>query len=251
LTDWVIPVDAEFADVHVGMRTAEIEQPAGVGGLELFHTAVLGMRPCRGAEPVELTWRRPVSATTGTAPVRLCALVTRWRTEGRSGVLSTALRLAGPDGAEVQDATVLWQVNDVVVGDADSAARVAWDFGSVPWGQHLATRLREDQEFAATTATFDGTIALRSGAHEVQFRVYRGQIIEVSRKSLTDFTFCVQASERTWVELLAAPRNDFLRRAVARQFSVRGNGFQYLRLHKALMIIIDRAREAAAEAHGA
>jgi hypothetical protein len=249
LTDWIIPVDAEFADVHVGMRTAEIEQPAGVGGLELFHTAVLGVRPCRGAEAVELTWRRP--ATLSSEPVRLSALVTRWRAEGSLGFVSTALRLAGPDGAEVQDATVIWQVNDTVFTDADAAARVAWDSGSVAWGQNLAARLREDPEFVSTTATFDGTIALRSGVHEVQFRVYRGQIMEVSRKSLTDFTFCVQASERTWVELLAAPRNDFLRRTVARQFSVRGNGFQYLRMHKALMIIIDRARDAASEARDA
>lgn len=271
MTDWVIPVDAEFADVHVGMRTAEIEQPAGAGGLELFHTAVLAARPCRGAEPVELTWRRPspasarsadaepasVSAETadaeaaGTGAVRVSALVTRWRTEGSAGFLSTALRLAGPDGTDAQDATVLWQVDDAVFADGDAAARVAWDFGTVAWGQHLAARLGEDKEFASTTATFDGTIALRSGAHEVQFRVYRGQIIEVSRKSLTDFTFCLQASERTWVELLGAPRNDFLRRTVARQFSVRGNGFQYLRMHKALMIIIDQARDAAAEARGA
>jgi hypothetical protein len=249
LTDWVVPGDAEFADVHVGMRTAEVEQPAGAGGFELFQPAVLGTRPCRGAEVVELTWRRQTAVNPG--PGRLTSLVTRWRAEGRLGFVSTALRLAGPDGTDLQDATVIWQVNDAVFSDADAAARVAWDVGSVAWGRHLAARLRDDAEFASTTATFDGAIALRSGVHEIQFRIYRGQIIEVSRKSLTDFTFCVQASERTWVELLAAPRNDFLRRTVARQFTVRGNGFQYLRMHKAMMIILNRARDAASEARDA
>jgi hypothetical protein len=249
LTDWVVPVDAKFADVHVGMRTAEVEQSAGAGGFELFQSAVLGMRPCQGAELVELTWHRRAAADSG--PTRLTSLVTRWRTEGRLGFVNTALRLTGPDGTESQDATASWQVNDAVFADADAAARVAWDFGSVAWGRHLAAQLQDDQEFVSTTATFDGAIALRSGAHEVQFRIYRGQLIEVSRKSLTDFTFCVQASERTWVQLLAAPRNDFLRRTVARQFLVRGDGFQYLRMHKALMIILDRARDAASEARGA
>ncbi|MCE3554939.1 hypothetical protein LWC33_26235 [Pseudonocardia sp. RS11V-5] len=55
-------------------------------------------------------------------------------------------------------------------------------------------------------------------------------------------TFTVEADELTWTELVTAPANEFTRFAMSGRFGMRGNGYEYLRLTKALHLIVDAAR---------
>ncbi|MGH3518973.1 MAG: hypothetical protein ACRDQ7_16435, partial [Haloechinothrix sp.] len=80
------------------------------------------------------------------------------------------------------------------------------------------------------------------GAQEVHLRVYRGRVIEVTRRAPLGATFTLGASELVWTELITGPRNDFMQRAMRGQFEVQGSGYEYLRLTKVLSVICDNAR---------
>jgi acyl dehydratase len=120
-------------------------------------------------------------------------------------------------------------------------------FATIPWGQALARRLEAHERFRSATGSWDGTVGLRCGAREVQFRIYRSRIIEVTRRTPLGATFTVGACDLTWTELLTGDRNDFLQRAMRGQFEVTGNGYEYLRLTKVLSLIVDQARGLAEE----
>jgi acyl dehydratase/putative sterol carrier protein len=124
---------------------------------------------------------------------------------------------------------------------------VSHAFGTTPWADALAERLTGDARFTSATSSWDGTIGLRCGDAEVHLRVYRGTVIEVTRRAPHGATFTLGASELTWTELVTGPRNDFMQRAMRGQFEVTGSGYEYLRLTKVLHLIIDNARALGAE----
>ena len=235
-------------DVHVGSQVTSpavrLGSATNAGQLGGLVSLIESVRPCPDAELVELTW------THGGSPAGLAHLVATVTRCGPDGDADTArvvqdLRLVDSAGCEVQQARARWRVAGVTV--ADDPVRTAYEFGSVAWGRRVGKRLAENPAFRSTTTPFDGAIGFSAGPDEVSFRIYRGEIVEVARKAVDGPTFTVDAAELTWLELLTAPTNDFVRRTMTGAFKVRGNGFQYVRMIKAVMLIIDAARAELAE----
>jgi hypothetical protein len=238
---------SEFADLVVGSTIVgaahrgveRSDSPLGPGGDLLG-----GVVPCRGARLTDLVWRQPTLAAPN-ATARLTMTITRWRAESAAGRVHGALRLVGAADELLASGESKWEVPGAQ-GTA-TPERIAWDVGSLAWGRRIADELGKDPAFASTTATFDGTIGIASGDDEIHLRIYRGAIIEVAPKALAGSTFTVWASELTWVEMLQSPRLDYVRRASSRQFTTRGNSFEYLRMFKALMLLVEQARANVAE----
>ncbi|SDU80010.1 hypothetical protein [Gordonia westfalica] len=123
------------------------------------------------------------------------------------------------------------------------------DFCSVEWGEQLRGRLHSDAAFTSSVSTWDGTVGLRCGDREVHLRIYKGQVIDVTRRALLGATFTFEAAPATWVDLMLSDTDDFMRRALRGEFSSAGNGYEYLRLTKPLHAIIMNARAMAREVH--
>jgi acyl dehydratase/putative sterol carrier protein len=162
------------------------------------------------------------------------------KTPGR-GLLHRKVRLMNQDGDVVQAGTSAALV--ATRGHEDLPA--ALQFGTPAWGEALVPELEGEPGFTAAVASYDGTIGLAVGEQEVHFRIYRGNIIEASRRSLRGADFVLSAEEDTWTEMLLGPENDFMKRAMTGQFSVRGNGAEYLRMTKVLALMVDAARRVA------
>ncbi|TYB45487.1 hypothetical protein FXF69_18820 [Actinomadura chibensis] len=151
------------------------------------------------------------------------------------------MRVLDDDDRVRSRSTVAWNA-PVELSRAEAAAWKDADFASVRWGERLRDRLAADPRFAAATRSFDGAIAFAVPDRQVHFRIYRGTVIDVARKSLDGATFAVEGADLAWVELLGAASNDFIRRTSDGHFRVQGSGYQYLRMIKAVMIMIDQAR---------
>jgi acyl dehydratase len=162
---------------------------------------------------------------------------------GDRGVVTRHMALRDTAGTVVQEGTTAV----LLAARGPGADPVGRDFGTVAWGEALAAQLAEDPTFRESLASWDGTVGLRAGEHEVHLRVYRGAVIEVSGRAALGATFTVEADELTWTELVTAPTNEFVRRGMEGQFTVRGNGYEYLRLTRALTLVVDAARAIATE----
>jgi hypothetical protein len=158
--------------------------------------------------------------------------------------------LVDATGRVFERARLRWRVPGGSAGDGGPLVAVL-DVASVGWAGWLADRLGRNEEFASATGTFDGSIGIAAGDHEVHFRIYRGKIVETARRSLNGATFTVNASEAIWLELFTGPRNDFVLRTMRGEIRTTGSGFQYLRMIKALMVLFDEARAGVAEVDGA
>jgi hypothetical protein len=193
-----------------------------------------------------LTWSE-TDPLPGDDPLQVRLLSTRRSAspDGSGGEVSCALDLLASSGRQLQEASLtLW-----VPSRTRSAREVPqFDVGTRAWGDLLRARLDEDQVFTQALATWDGCVGLRCGAEEVHLRVYRGRILEAVPRTPHGATFTVAASERAWVELLLAPTNDFFRRLMSgTEFAVSGSAYEYLRTTKALVALVDCARQMADE----
>lgn len=110
------------------------------------------------------------------------------------------------------------------------------------WGRELAKILEENPEFRSSTALFDGSIGLATENNAIQFRIYRGRILEVTRRTPSGPTFTVHGTELAWANLLTSARNDFVVRTHRGEFSTSGNGFAYLQLTKTVHLVVEAAR---------
>lgn len=183
------------------------------------------------------------------AAVRTTFTVTRCRRVPGEAAGSVRWHVRGDDahGRTVQEGTVTLLVPARSDGAADDGGELACF--TPAWGQALAARLEDDARFAAATATWDGSMGLRSGSDQVQLRVYRGRVIDAAARTPHGATFTVEAGESTWADLLTATSNDFLRRVMSSDaFSVSGSAYEYLRMTKALLLLIDAARDLTKEA---
>jgi acyl dehydratase len=162
-----------------------------------------------------------------------------------AGVVHRYFELFNGAGRSVQSGTsaMMVRARDQLDGDAQLCA----DFGSVAWGKLLVERLAASSEFAEAMSTFDGAVGLEAGRESLQLRIYKGQVLECARSTPRGATFTVSGSELAWVNLAAAPRNAFIARTMAGDFSVTGDVYEYLRLTKALVALWDCIRELAAE----
>ena len=129
----------------------------------------------------------------------------------------------------------------------DGGSQVRADFGSVAWGELLVGRLAASVPFGEATSTFDGTVGLEAGTDSIQLRLYKGRVLECVRSAPRGATFTLSGSELAWVNLAGAPRNEFVARTMAGDFSVTGDVYEYLRLTKAMVALWDCIRELAAE----
>ena len=202
--------------------------------LGLHGSAVLGLLD------THWSYRRPIRVG-DTLRLEMTIVRCRRASSGDRGVVTRHMALVDGDGAVVQEGTT----SALLAASGSGPDAVGTAFGTVAWGEALAARVGPG--FAESLASWDGAIGLRAGEHEVQLRVYRGKVIEVSRRAATGATFTVEADELTWVELVGAPANEFTRFAMTGRFDTRGDGYEYLRLTAALHLLVDAARELARE----
>ena len=236
-------VDAEYAaGTQFGQRVVH-----GPYGMARFFGALYDMRLVDEAVIglLDTNWRYLQPMFVGDS-LRFDMTVTRCRrtSAGDRGVINRHVRLRRADGTILQEGTTAFLVAARAKGKP-GAEPAALDFCGPEWTRELAAHLEADAEFVASTRSFDGTIGLQAGEVATSLRIYKGKIIEASRKSLLGSTFTVHASELVWTEFMTGPRNDFIPRTVRNQFSVRGSGYDYLRLTKPLMRIWECAREMA------
>lgn len=116
------------------------------------------------------------------------------------------------------------------------------DVGTVEWAKLLATELGEDAQFRSSVEAWDGTIGLRCGSDEVHLRIYRGAIIDVTRRAPLGAAFVLGADRATWADILTGEPTEFAARQLRGDFTTSGNPYEYLRLSKALALLIDAAR---------
>lgn len=185
------------------------------------------------------TWHQPIRVGD-----ELSLRVTIIRLQERSGGKGTVTRhneLLGAEGAIVQSgtATALVRANRA---HTHSTAR---DVGTHAWGRALADLLSQSEAFSSSVASWDGSIGLRGGEHEIHLRIYRGRIIDVTPRSPHGATFTFSATDWVWADLLTAAESRFGARLMTGNFQASGDPYEYLRLSKALEIIVDAARQLA------
>jgi hypothetical protein len=218
--------------------------PPGAGGRIGLLTAG---PPVAGARLTGLTWRAAAGtreAGEGEVLQARTVIIGRRFDEG--------LALTDAAGDLVDQAVTSWQVPRAGLPGPDQTTD---QLASPAWGTLLAERLTTDPAFASSVATFDGSVGLVSrgsdGTTAVEFRLYRGAILETGRKTLDGPTFAIEADPLTWAELVTGRYDDYLRLAARGRFTIRGSGFQYLRLSKTIRIMIWHARTMRQEArHG-
>jgi hypothetical protein len=165
--------------------------------------------------------------------------------DGATGTVHCAIDVLADSGQLLQKATLQLLVTSRT-GSATSSPNA--DVGTRAWGDLLARRLESDAVFGEALGTWDGCLGIRSGQQEVQFRIYRGRVVEVASRTPHGPTFTVAAAERAWVELLTAASNDYFRRIMSTDdFTVHGSAYEYLRTTKAIVALVDCARALAKE----
>ena len=195
---------------------------------------------------LDLNWRFRGPLVAGDS-VRFEMTVTRCRrsSRGDAGVVNRHVTLAKTDGTVVGAGSTAFLV--AARDPQGPPTYVGRDFATPAWAERLAAHLADNPEFAAGTATFDGSIGLAAGPESVQLRVYRGRVLETGRWTPSGPTFTLHGEELAWVELADAPRNDFIARSMRGAFGVTGNTYEHLRLHKAIVAAWDSIRALAAE----
>jgi len=168
--------------------------------------------------------------------------VTRVRADKAGGsVLSTRSSLLNEDGHVLEQGNCDFATSETPGEDAADR----YQFGTVEWAKQLVPFLETDTCFTSAIKAYDGTIGIAGGGNEVHFRLYRGTVLEVTRRAIHGSDFTLEADDNIWVELILGDRNDFMERAMKGQFRTKGSGYEYLRMTKALVCMIDAARAAA------
>lgn len=223
-SDIVLPTDSSL----LGLTVAELLTP--------LPGSASAVREC-------LSWRThdPIEPDDS---VRTESVITQVTADGDTALVIRRVVVRDNVNTLREEVVETWRVRD-----GDTALTVpATDFCTDRWGVLVRDSLAADPDFASSLATWDGTIGLRCDDREVHLRVYRGRIIDVTRRTPGGATFTFIAPGHTWVDLMLGERNDFMRRAITGEFSSAGNGYEYLRLTKPLNIVIAHARAIAQEA---
>ncbi|QBJ97124.1 hypothetical protein ERC79_15080 [Rhodococcus sp. ABRD24] len=235
---------SRYARVNALLAESGIALPAGTSLLGPAVAELLTPPPGTSSGVREyLSWRAhdPIEPDDS---VRTESMITRVVADGDTTIVVRRVVLRDNVNALREEAVETWQLRDV----GTALALPATDFCTDRWGVLVRDSLAADPDFASSLATWDGTIGLRCDDREIHLRVYRGRIIDVTRRTPGGATFTFVAPGHTWVDVMLGERDDFMRRAIAGEFSSTGNGYEYLRLTKPLNIIIAHARTIAQEA---
>ncbi|GAB2663382.1 hypothetical protein ABI214_10370 [Prescottella soli] len=235
---------SRHARVNALLAESGIALPAGTSLLGPTVAELLTPLPGTASAVREcLSWRThdPVDPDDS---VRTESVITRVVAEGDTTLVTRRVILRDNANTLREDAVETWRVRD----GGTAPAVPATDFCAERWGVLVRDSLAADPDFASSLATWDGTIGLRCDDREIHLRVYRGRIIDVTRRTPGGATFTFIAPGHTWVDLMLGERNDFMRRAITGEFSSAGDGYEYLRLTKPLNIVIAHARAIAQEA---
>lgn len=179
--------------------------------------------------------------------IRFAMTITRTRrtSSGRHGVVGRHVEVTNQHGEVVQRGSTAALVR--ARGDGEGESLGARAYCTPEWGRLLSLRLQEDKVFTSSTATWDGAIGLASDDGEVALRVYQGSILSAGSRVPNGATFTLKASDKTWTDLLCGPTNDYMKRAMLGEFSVQGSAYEYLRLTKAVVALVECARTLAKE----
>jgi acyl dehydratase len=223
-----------------------LQGPFGVAvAMGLLQGLGLSREPVVGLLDTHWHYRRPVRVG-DVLHLELTVVRCRRTRRGDRGVVTRHMALLDDAGRVVQEGTTA----ALLLARGAGPDPVDRAFCTPAWGEALAARLADDDRFGSALASWDGTIGLRAGTEEVHLRVYRGTVLEVSSRAALGATFTVEADELTWLRLVTAPVNDFTQRSMRGELSVRGNAYEYLRVTKALNLIVDAARALTALAQG-
>ena len=239
----LIHTDAEVAR-QAGFKSPIAHGPLGIAVIfGLLHDTQLVERTAIAM--VDLDWRFTAPVFVGDA-LRYEMTITRCRRTATrpAGVVNRHFRLINQDNLVVQEGSSAFLVQ--ARGDADAdASHIRADFGSAAWAAELSPLLAAHPGFAAATRTFDGSIGFEAGRESIQFRVYKGVVLEVASATPGGPTFTMSGSELAWIELATAERNDYIARAALGDFQATGNIHEYRRMTKALVAAWDCIRELA------
>lgn len=177
----------------------------------------------------------------GEQPVRHSLLVTHVAPHKTGSLIHADYRLVGKDGAVAETGTAIFATGAEHAADAVPELR----FATPEWGQAILPQLEASEAFRSAVQAYDGAIGIAGNGAEVHFRIYKGKVIEIGRRALKGSDFTVSASGTTWCQLILGARNDFMDRALKGEFSTTGSGYEYLRMTKVLVLIVDAARAAA------
>ncbi|WP_433802091.1 MaoC/PaaZ C-terminal domain-containing protein [Actinomycetospora sp. CA-084318] len=221
--------------LHTG-PAAMLQGPFGIAvAMGLMQSLGLHGEAVAGLLDTHWSYRAPIRVG-DVVHLELTILRVRRTRSGTRGTVTRHMRLVGDDGVTRQEGTTTALVTARTPGPDDDRRA----FGTVGWGRALVDAL--DPEVATVLETWDGTIGLRCDDDEVHLRVYRGAVIDVSRRAPHGATFTLVADASTWLELVEAPDNPFLRLAMTGRLSATGDGYEYLRLTRALHLVVDAAR---------
>lgn len=196
----------------------------------------------RATVMLDMNWQFLAEIVPGDEISFRMTITSRQRSSSRSkGSLGRDIEVLNAVGETVQrgSSTVLVEART----DGDGENLVPWAYCTPAWAERLAVQLKSNDTFRRATATWDGAIGLASDGGEVVLRVYRGEVIHAGTRVPNGPTFTLIAADRTWTELLTAETNEFMVRAMKGQFEVHGNAYEYVRLTKSVMSIVESARE--------
>lgn len=111
------------------------------------------------------------------------------------------------------------------------------------WGNRLKGRLNSSLDFQSAAKSFDGSVLLKIGDETVWLKIYSGHVIDVRHKpSPFGFTFALGAPEKIWETLLQDSRNEILSFTGSGRILVEGNLFEFMRLTKTVVELVEGMR---------
>ena len=238
-------LSGDRAALHTGHgHTADgrplVHGPLGLAGFFGWHHELGLSEHVEAALDTRWDYLAPVHVG-DTVTYEMTVVAARRTSALRNGVVGRHVIVRNQDGVVVQEGSTSALVTARAAVD-DSDRRVGRALGTPAWTAALAARLESSEAFVRATGTWDGAIGLRIGDDVVQFRVYRGRVLESGRRTPHGPTFVLGASTLTWVRLLTGPVNDLTVRTMRDEFQTDGNAYEYLRLTAALVALVDEAR---------
>ena len=229
--------DAAYAQ-QAGFAAPLLHGPFGIAAfLGWFHDTGIGADTV--ISMLDSNWRYLGPVVVGDA-LSFEMTITRCRRSGKGdrGVVGRHVRIRNGAGVLVQEGGTAMLVR--TRGTEPNPAR---EFFTPAWAGAIAARLAQDGAFRAATATWDGAFALVCETDESQFRIYKGDVLEAGSRVPNGPAFTLAADALAWTELFTAGSDDFMRRAMQGELSVRGSAYEYLRLMKAVHLVVAAARE--------